>query len=152
MRSEFEKLPEISEILDRNGGGYYREMIEDYHHNYPYFEKFLNGAWFTWQHQQSKVDDLQRRNRMLNENIKEQGQKLVYQNEVIETQAEKLIDLRDEKAGLLLLYVQQGVNMFKMQKRLDAALEVVKQGIGEQCGDYYLEKVEQLLEGGELNV
>ena len=172
MRSEFEKLPEISEILDRNGGGYYRELTKDYHHNYPYFEKFLNGAWFIYQHQQSKVDELtlqvaemksrlndaytdgqssmyksrqskvdelQRRNRILNENIKEQGQKLVYQNEVIETQAEKLLGLRDEKAEL--------------QKRLDAALEVVKQGIrkqgvGKQCGDYYLEKVEKLLEGG----
>lgn len=149
MRSEFEKLPEISEILDRNGSGYYRELTKDYHHNYPYFEKFLNGAWSMYQHQQSKIDDLQRRNHMLNENIKEQGQKLVYQNEVIETQAEKLIDLRDEKAGLLLLYVQQGVNMFKMQKRLDAALEFVKQGIKKQGGDYYLEKLEELLEGGE---
>ena len=58
MRSEFERLPEISEILDRNGGGYYREQTKDYHHNYPYFEKFLNGAWFTWQHQQSKIDEL----------------------------------------------------------------------------------------------
>ena len=61
MKSEFEKLPEISEILDRNGGGYYRELTKDYHHNYPYFEKFLNGAWLTWQHQQSKVDELQKR-------------------------------------------------------------------------------------------
>ena len=45
-------------------------------------------------------NDLQRRNQMLNDNIKEQGQKLVYQNEVIETQAEKLLCLRDEKAEL----------------------------------------------------
>ena len=47
-----------------------------------------------------KIDELQRRNQMLNDNIKEQGQKLVYQNEVIETQAEKLLCLRDEKAEL----------------------------------------------------
>lgn len=52
------------------------------------------------QEQQARVDELQRRNRMLNYNIKEQGQKLVYQNKVIETQAEKLLGLRDEKAGL----------------------------------------------------
>ena len=52
-------------------------------------------------------------NQMLNDNIKEQGQKLVYQNEVIETQAEKLIDLRDEKAEL--------------QKRVDAAFRVLSQ-------------------------
>ena len=49
---------------------------------------------------------------MLNDNIKEQGQKVVYQNEVIETQAEKLIDLRDEKADL--------------QKRVDAAKYYMK--------------------------
>ncbi|TPS34127.1 hypothetical protein FJV04_18375 [Acinetobacter baumannii] len=64
-------------------------------------------AWANcWQHQQAKVEELQRRNQMLNDNIKEQGQKLVYQNEVIETQAEKLLGLRDEKAEL--------------QKRVDA--------------------------------
>lgn len=61
------------------------------------------------QSQQSKVEELQRRNQMLNDNIKEQGQKLVYQNEVIETQAEKLLGLRDEKAEL--------------QKRVDAAIK-----------------------------
>ncbi len=60
-------------------------------------------------HQQAKVEELQRRNQMLNDNIKEQGQKLVYQNEVIEAQAEKLLGLRDEKAEL--------------QKRVDAALK-----------------------------
>lgn len=65
---------------------------------------------------------------------------------------------QDKLDDLQLLYMQQGVNMFKMQKCLDAALEVVKQGIskqcikkqgiGKQCSDYYLEKVEKLLEGG----
>lgn len=59
--------------------------------------------------QQAKIDELHRRNQMLNDNIKEQGQKLVYQNEVIETQAEKLLGLRDEKAEL--------------QKRINEALE-----------------------------
>ena len=66
----------------------------------------------AWDYQQSKVDELQRRNQMLSENIKEQGQKLVYQNEVIETQAEKLLCLRDEKAEL--------------QKRVDAAKYYMK--------------------------
>ncbi len=60
----------------------------------------LNTAYMSFQHQQAKVEELQRRNQMLNDNIKEQGQKLVYQNEVIETQAEKLLGLRDEKAEL----------------------------------------------------
>ncbi|MGQ1216129.1 hypothetical protein ACT4Z6_16300 [Acinetobacter baumannii] len=70
-------------------------------------------AWANcWQHQQAKVEELQRRNQMLNDNIKEQGQKLVYQNEVIETQAEKLLGLRDEKAEL--------------QKRVDAAKQLIE--------------------------
>ncbi|WP_252150751.1 hypothetical protein [Acinetobacter baumannii] len=61
------------------------------------------------QSMQAKVEELQHRNQMLNDNIKEQGQKLVYQNEVIEKQAEKLLGLRDEKAEL--------------QKQVDAALK-----------------------------
>ena len=106
----------------------------------------------AWDYQQSKVDELQRRNQMLNDNIKEQGQKLVYQNEVIETQAEKLLCLRDEKA--------------EMQKRVDAVKglaqtlwekseEKHQQGkvwesktLGE-CADEILDVLEQALKGGE---
>ncbi|OTL05388.1 hypothetical protein [Acinetobacter nosocomialis] len=71
--------------------------------------KVLRTVLGSWQHQQAKVEELQHRNQMLNDNIKEQGQKLVYQNEVIEKQAEKLLGLRDEKAEL--------------QKQVDAALK-----------------------------
>ncbi|MFV5477455.1 hypothetical protein VXQ12_19190 [Acinetobacter baumannii] len=81
----------------------------DGHGDDEYADDFVSGAWWGFQHQQAKVEELQRRNQMLNDNIKEQGQKLVYQNEVIETQAEKLLGLRDEKAEL--------------QKRVDAALK-----------------------------
>ncbi|MCG6649627.1 hypothetical protein GHT87_04045 [Acinetobacter baumannii] len=73
------------------------------------------------QSQQAKVEELQRRNQMLNDNIKEQGQKLVYQNEVIETQAEKLLGLRDEKAEL--------------QKRVDAALKETQYALQYVEGD-----------------
>ena len=69
-------------------------------------------AWNIWKEKQSKIDELHRRNQMLSNNIKEQGQKLVYQNEVIETQAEKLLGLRDEKAEL--------------QKRVDAAQQLIE--------------------------
>ncbi|EHU3264852.1 hypothetical protein AYA92_RS08500 [Acinetobacter baumannii] len=77
-----------------------------------YADDFVSGAWWGFQHQQAKVEELQRRNQMLNDNIKEQGQKLVYQNEVIETQAEKLLGLRNEKSEL--------------QKRVDAALKLIE--------------------------
>ncbi|OOS36492.1 hypothetical protein BTG57_10265 [Acinetobacter baumannii] len=86
------------------------------------------------QHQQAKVEELQRRNQMLNDNIKEQGQKLVYQNEVIETQAEKLLGLRDEKAEL--------------QKRVDAAQKLIDDW---NCGGVHifdlLDELEQALKG-----
>ena len=36
----------------------------------------------------------------------------------------------------------------ELQKRVDAALEITKQGIRKQGGDYYLEKLEQALKGG----
>lgn len=81
-------------VFDKNGRKYRNHIVQT--------------AYEVFQHQQAKVEELQRRNQMLNDNIKEQGQKLVYQNEVIETQAEKLLGLRDEKAEL--------------QKRVDAAL------------------------------
>ena len=64
-----------------------------------------------WEDMSKEKDELQRRNQMLNDNIKEQGQKLVYQNEVIETQSEKLLGLRDENVEL--------------QKRVDAALTIL---------------------------
>ncbi|EMC9749908.1 hypothetical protein K008_3864 [Acinetobacter baumannii 25569_2] len=100
------------------------------------------------QSQQSKVEELQRRNQMLNDNIKEQGQKLVYQNEVIETQAEKLLGLRDEKAEL--------------QKRVDAALKETQYALqyveGDMRGNHEFQQMsmirtfkalEQVLNGGE---
>ena len=75
----------------------------------------------------------ERRNQMLNDNIKEQGQKLVYQNEVIETQAEKLLGLRDEKAEL--------------QKRVDAALKMISINRGFAWGSVSISQLEQALKG-----
>ncbi|MFP0401301.1 hypothetical protein [Acinetobacter nosocomialis] len=89
--------------------------FEEYYKNSEWFGTYQSDLMMEeafeagQQSQQAKVEELQRRNQMLNDNIKEQGQKLVYQNEVIETQAEKLLGLRDEKAEL--------------QKRVDAALK-----------------------------
>ena len=178
MRSEFEnwfKTTEAYKLIEEMN--YFKvDLFKFKDHKSQYQHSAVQIAYMTYQHQQSKVDELQnninlltealdikeqlnqklreredelqRRNQMLNDNIKEQGKNLVYQNELIETQAEKLIGLRDEKAELQLLYMQQGVNMFKLQKRLDAALEVVKQGISKQGSNCYLENVEELLEGG----
>ena len=58
IREEFEKLTEIAEILNRNGGGYYKERTNDYHHCNLYFDKFLNGAWYAFQEQQKKIEEI----------------------------------------------------------------------------------------------
>lgn len=82
------------------------DEFEEYYKNSEWFGTYQSDLmmkeafWAGQQSMQSKAEELQRRNQMLNDNIKEQGQKLVYQNEVIETQAEKLLGLRDEKAEL----------------------------------------------------
>lgn len=53
---EFEKLPEIAEILSKNGGGYYKENTNSYHHCNFYYDKYLNGAWYAFQEKQKKID------------------------------------------------------------------------------------------------
>ncbi|MGA4743439.1 hypothetical protein ACPC5Q_08935 [Acinetobacter junii] len=103
MRSEFEKAykpnPHKSPFTEVR----FNEEKQIYEPLNPPLDRVarsLNAAWYGYRIRQTEVDELQRRNQMLNDNIKEQGQKLVYQNEVIETQAEKLLGLRDEKAEL----------------------------------------------------
>ena len=124
VRSEFEKLLKqhrdaLTDELVKLGKHRQVQLVEwDIERNETDYEFYFDGAWNA---QQYKIDELQRRNQMLNENIKEQGQKLVYQNEVIETQAEKLLGLRDEKAGL--------------QKRVDAAQKLFDNW---DCGDMNL--------------
>ena len=92
---------------------------------------------------QSKVDELQRRNQMLNDNIKEQGQKLVYQNEVIETQAEKLLGLRDEKAEL-----QTRVDALEKAEFKLAQVRAILQNNPKLLESILVKKIEQALKGG----
>ncbi|HHB1601795.1 hypothetical protein ACOUAQ_01950 [Acinetobacter baumannii] len=102
---------------------------------YAFHLDSFNEKWAiwqeAWQHQQAKVEELQRRNQMLNDNIKEQGQKLVYQNEVIETQAEKLLGLRDEKAELQkrVQFLEQELGAWKGK-----SIAAMINGMCKQCG------------------
>ncbi len=107
-REQFEKIEWVKERLRHVWWSQNNEYCDTGKHPRAN-ASFLNGALHLFREQQAKVEELQRRNQMLNDNIKEQGQKLVYQNEVIETQAEKLLGLRNEKSEL--------------QKRVDAALK-----------------------------
>lgn len=131
MRSEFDTLEQYQESMkefNENTRMGFEEFIQSHGSDRnklqlrctPYTSKKggygsfdLDFGLCVYKHQQSKVNELQRRNQMLSENIKEQGQKLVNQNEVIETQAEKLLGLRDEKAEL--------------QKRVDAVKQLIEE-------------------------
>lgn len=61
MRSEFELLPFVAVILDDNF--IFLERTNEYTHKNHTEHRvslgFLNGAWLVYQHQQSKVDELQ---------------------------------------------------------------------------------------------
>ena len=51
--------------------------------------------------------------------------------------------------GKLLVWQHRQTEVDELQKRVDKALEIAKQGIRKQGGDYYLEKLEQALKGGK---
>lgn len=62
IKSEFEKLPIIQEIItDEYDGLMFDERFSKYLCPSDGNEEYLNGAWMVWQHQQSEVDELQKR-------------------------------------------------------------------------------------------
>ena len=82
----------------------------------------------AWQHQQSKLDELQA-------NFDQHDQWLGQRNRDVQ-------ELND-------IIAKHAAEKDELQKRVDAALEITKQGIRKQGGDYYLEKLEQALNGGD---
>ncbi len=97
-------------------------------------DKFYKGAEWAWQHQQSKIDAMQKENSALVHVIKSRDIQLENEKHEYDELMSKLVD--------------SGMENKEMQKRVDAALEITKQGIRKQGGDYYLEKLEQALKGG----
>ena len=62
MRSEFEKLPIIQEIMaDEYDGLMFDERFSKYLCPSDGNEEYLNGAWMVWQQRQTEVDELQKR-------------------------------------------------------------------------------------------
>ena len=64
MRSDFEKLPQIEShlhnvVFDEGSNEYLAKKMG--HLPFEFSEWFLNGSWTIYQHQQSKVDELQKR-------------------------------------------------------------------------------------------
>ena len=63
MREQFEKLPEIRKIMNENGiyfmnhsGWYEARDFKDFEH-----EQYINGAWYAFQEQQNRYDELDQR-------------------------------------------------------------------------------------------
>lgn len=79
----------------------------------PRIASSLNAAWYGWRIRQAEVDGLQ---------AKVEELKASHHGEVIghEVHFKKIKKERDE---LQTLYIQQGINMLKLQKRVDAALK-----------------------------
>ena len=57
MREQFEKLPEIAEILKYNEKSYFDEATGEYVSQYSYLSGYLNGAWYAFQEQQQKINE-----------------------------------------------------------------------------------------------
>ncbi|MFP0990792.1 hypothetical protein ACLDZ4_11790 [Acinetobacter baumannii] len=108
LQEQFEALPLMVAIL--NDSFIYVDQTNEYTH--PNLEDnrvtlgYVNGAWYAFQHQQAKVEEL----------------KASHHGEVIghEVHFKKIKQERDE---LQTLYTQQGINMLKLQKRVDGALK-----------------------------
>ena len=61
MREEFEKLPEISSILNYYDNIVFCEDMNQYKNNRVFWDAeigFINGAWYAYQEQQAKIDKL----------------------------------------------------------------------------------------------
>ncbi|OTS13962.1 hypothetical protein CAT21_13180 [Acinetobacter pittii] len=104
--------------LDKSEDGIYRALE-------------TQSAWKSFQHQQAKVEEL----------------KASHHGEVIghEVHFKKIKQERDE---LQTLYTQQGINMLKLQKRVDAALARAGQAcIGNEMFHKQFDDVIRILRG-----
>ena len=61
---------------------------------------------------------------------------------VIDMEVAKVDNLKTQLNNMEACYIEK-------KKQVEAALEITKQGIRKQGGDYYLEKLEQALKGGD---
>lgn len=103
---------------------------------YRYSPDSLRGKGWAiwqeaWQHQQAKVEEL----------------KASHHGEVIghEVHFKKIKQERDE---LQTLYTQQGINMLKLQKRVDAAIEAINEHYeSDGMSGLYFMDLKEILEG-----
>jgi len=104
-REEFQKafpIPAHWIEFDEKANRYYCPYVADA------TASTYQSKWVVWQHQQAKVEEL----------------KASHHGEVIghEVHFKKIKQERDE---LQTLYIQQGINMLKLQKRVDEAIRLL---------------------------
>ncbi|HAV5336624.1 TPA: hypothetical protein JI084_15775 [Acinetobacter baumannii] len=144
-REEFEKLPGISTFLP---GFKFNEATNEYERSEEftlpeYTLGFFNGAWYAFQHQQAKVDELQNNINLLNEalDIKEQlNQKLREREDELQKQLSEYIFVSET---LDEMYVKEAQKSDELQKRVDALELKLREiaGIARRArhGEYYTE-------------
>lgn len=127
-REEFQKafpIPAHWIEFDEKANRYYCPYVADA------TASTYQSKWVVWQHQQAKVEEL----------------KASHHGEVIghEVHFKKIKQERDE---LQTLYTQQGINMFKLQKRVDAVIiEIENMYLSGAIGFDTVKKLEQALKG-----
>lgn len=87
----------------------------------PRIASSLNAAWYGWRIRQAEVDGLQ---------AKVEELKASHHGEMIghEVHFKKIKQERDE---LQTLYIQQGINMLKLQKQVDALTQTMEEVLEE---------------------
>lgn len=106
MREQFEKLPEIAELLIE---AQFDEQTGEYVSYWSYKSGYLNGAWYAYQEQQAEIDELKSKKEFRDfsqdaaiKNIKEKHEKQV--------------------SGLAKTITKMDLEIDELHKRIDRAL------------------------------
>ena len=125
MRSEFEKWYRDKHQITKPL--YFFEDTQRYE------DGFTQDAWEVWQHQQSKVDELQKKNSWL--------------SDVAERENKRANKLQEEKVSTTTLLGKTIQEKNELQKRVDKALKILSSK-KKMYVDMFIE-IEQALNGGE---
>ncbi|MDG9795317.1 hypothetical protein [Acinetobacter baumannii] len=137
----------------------------------PRIASSLNAAWYGWRIRQAEVDGLQAKVEELKATIKGNHGRIAELERLNRVKAQAIIDLhqeitelkashhgevighevhfkkiKQERDELQTLYTQQGINMLKMQKRVDALSKRLSEATG-----LVVEELEQALKGDQYD-
>ncbi|EKA73372.1 hypothetical protein [Acinetobacter baumannii] len=87
----------------------------------PRIASALNSAWYGWRIRQSKIGELQLRNQMLSDNVKEMGDAHIRDTDLINQQAAMLEELR-----MLVWFVKDHFDMNDLDKAMPRVYEKLK--------------------------